>query len=234
MEDPKQKAPFAPETASGPVVAEAPKKPAEVERPGEGTVTMSFPRAVRLTTIDGPVEFPQGIQEVPVHLADHPYLRHSGATRYNAGQKLSWEDATKPAEAQQSSVTQRHADFLQARGYDHIKDTADAQRFFDGLRAEHKQSFLDDARKWFSEHGTDQATLQRQVQDKASGAKDPAPPNPKQKEGGPDPKNVRELAEEGKVVSPYVPLTTQVGGGKSPSPSPASGQQTRVKTEDKK
>jgi hypothetical protein len=51
--------------------------------PGEPTVTMVFPKPV-LLTLPGyrRVQFKAGVNQVPQSLADHEYLKLSGATRH--------------------------------------------------------------------------------------------------------------------------------------------------------
>jgi hypothetical protein len=47
---------------------------------GHETVTMIFDKPVRLTLEHGPaIAFPAGVHQVPLHLADHWYLKVNGA-----------------------------------------------------------------------------------------------------------------------------------------------------------
>lgn len=56
--------------------------PREVKFSGK-TVTMIFKRKVHLTIEHGQfIKFREGIQEVPEEVADHYYLKDSGASRY--------------------------------------------------------------------------------------------------------------------------------------------------------
>lgn len=62
---------------------ETTRSPEQVLGEGEGTVTMIFPRDVKVTQDDRvQVQFRKGIQEVPEHLADHWYLKANKVERY--------------------------------------------------------------------------------------------------------------------------------------------------------
>lgn len=55
----------------------------EVAEEGEETVTMIFPKEVKVMTDDHTtVVFREGVREVPVSLSDHWYLKANGATKY--------------------------------------------------------------------------------------------------------------------------------------------------------
>lgn len=70
-------------------VSAAPMTPEEAAK-GTQTVTMEFPNSVHLTIdTNQTVFYPQGVNEVPEHLADHWYLKAHQARRYykpSAGQ----------------------------------------------------------------------------------------------------------------------------------------------------
>jgi hypothetical protein len=120
---------------------DTPLKPADVVGT-EGTVTMFFPRKVLLTLDDHRrVEFNPGIQEVPLNLADHQYLKLNGVTRH---------DKTAPAtveqeQAKQSNVVlgEPHVKFLQDRGYP-VMTVEHANKFFNNLMPEERVGFLYD------------------------------------------------------------------------------------------
>jgi hypothetical protein len=178
---------------------QTPLRPEEAVAPGEGTVTMVFPKPVNLTTNDGRlVRFNSGINEVPESLADHEYLHLSGVKKHDKS-SAGWRNKLKPQPSKASAtMTQHHVDFMRSSGVD-VADIMDAQRQFDALSAEEQQEFLEDSGDFVQ---NSQYVLQRRVQDREAGAKRPAPPNPNQKEepGGPQPSSVHELIQEGSVA----------------------------------
>lgn len=55
---------------------------------GDDTVTMVFPRQVRLQHLPGQIlVFQAGVQEVPAKLADHQYLKDHGVKRHRSGKE---------------------------------------------------------------------------------------------------------------------------------------------------
>lgn len=212
-----QQAPFAATTV------QPPKSPEQVREPGEGTVMMVFPRPVRLTTKDGPVDFKAGINEVPEHLADEPWLKHNGVKRQGAkGSEPapgSWEAAAADLpRTVEASMTEHHVAFLRHRGYQ-VENVEAAQKFYERLNVDQRESFMTAATEWEGD-GTSQGEMQRRVQDRASGATKPAPPNNKGADGGPKPATVNDLVNEGKV-----PSRSQAGAstGEQKPPAGAAG-----------
>lgn len=194
-----------------------PLTPQEAREPHEKTVTMTFPRKVRVTTRDGLIDFPAGVQEVPEHLADHPYLKHSGVKRHaTSSNKSGWQkhaDDNLEKDATQAQMTEHHVDFLRSRGY-RIEDAAQAQRFYDNLPADNQPGFLEEA----AAHRPDsEYEKQRRVQDAEAGYEHAAPPNPKQADGtgGPEPAIVGDLVDEGVARS----VTEEQAGSGTPNPN---------------
>jgi len=198
--------------------AAPPLRPEEAVQEGEDTVTMVFPRAVRLTANDGRVvDFKPGVQEVPESLADHSYLKLNGAKRHD--NKGGWRGKLKPQKAQEKPVmTQHHVEFMKANGVE-VADVNDAQRQFDALSSDEQKEFMGEAEK-FSAFRNTQADIQRRLQDHESGAKEGADkPEGQAGPDAPDPASLGKLVEEGTVVSH---TTTHL-----PSPQPESvGRQT--------
>ncbi len=101
------------------------------------TVTCVFPHKVSVQLDDGAglVTFKEGVQEVPVSLADDPekgmhwYLRQNQVTRYK-----------KPEEAM-PEITERHVEFLRSQGHN-VTTVAGAKRFVEGLDSEQRRTFF--------------------------------------------------------------------------------------------
>jgi hypothetical protein len=200
-----------------------PKSPEQAKQPDESTVTMMFPRAVRLNTAVGPIDFHAGINEVPAHLADEQWLKHNGVKRQGAKgaepPKGGWEEAAAELPRTTSALmTQHHVDFLQSRGFQ-INDPEAAQKFFERLTPAQRDGFLKDATSWEGT-GTSQYELQRRVQDHAAGANEPAPPNQKGGSEGPEPASVLDLVNEGSA------LGRGQSGSKAGKPASPQGTQT--------
>lgn len=85
------------ETAEARRTRSEPVDPADVYDGEEETVTMILPRACRVLTSDRKklIKFPAGTQEVPLSLADHPYLKANGAVRYVP--KLAKSEPAEPS-----------------------------------------------------------------------------------------------------------------------------------------
>jgi hypothetical protein len=179
-----------------------PLSPEEAKKPNEGTVMMMFPRAVRLSTIDGPVDFRAGINEVPAHLADQPWLKHNGVKRQGAKEPApagSWRASAQALPRRQDvSMTEHHVDFLRHNGYK-VTDVAAAQQFYEGLPPDEREGFMKEATDWEGSE-TNQYTLQRRVQDREAGATESAPPNHKGADKGPEPVTVNDLIAEGSAL----------------------------------
>jgi hypothetical protein len=171
-----------------------PPIPVQQAAKGKKTVTMVFKRPVRLTTREGVIDFPEGVVEVPEDLADHDYLRLSGATRH---EQKGWMASVKKGQNDAPVFTQRHIDVLKSVGVPNINTPADAEKYYNGLPDDHKKEFLEYVSTW---QPNDQYHLQRRVQDAASGARKAAPPSSKGGEPGPDPSTVHELIQEGSVL----------------------------------
>lgn len=98
------------------------KSPLE-QFPGAETVTVVSPKRV-LITLDNQlkVEIKEGVQELPVEVADHWYAKANGVKRY--------EKESAPAKEEKLIATDAHVVFLRSRGYQ-PENAADAQRFID-------------------------------------------------------------------------------------------------------
>jgi hypothetical protein len=171
----------------------APKSPEDAKKSGEGTVTMSFPRPVRLTTRNGVVDFPAGVIEVPQHLADEPYLKLSGAKKQES--KPGWLSKVKKNGGTPGVMGDKDLHFMQASGVP-VTELSGAQGFYDSLDPDAQEEYREDVAKW--EDTQDQAARQTQVQNYESGAREAAPPNQEGAEPGQPPKSPAELAGESK------------------------------------
>lgn len=134
-------------TASRPVVQPQPSQtltPAQAREKNEKTVTMVFPRRCLLAVSHSEkIEFKEGVNEVPAHLVDHPYLKAHGVTLYDpkrAPEKV-WL-GRKPKK--DIKVEEVHLAFVQERGYTEIKNLDQLKEFLEGMSDEHVASFFKD------------------------------------------------------------------------------------------
>jgi hypothetical protein len=104
----------------------------------EETVLMSFPHALILTLPDHTrVKFNKGVQNVPVSLATHQYLKDSGVKAF------------KPNAPIEIQITEHHAKyFTLIVGSDQPKTIDDVKSFMRRIGPYTRSGFLDDAAAW--------------------------------------------------------------------------------------
>lgn len=115
------------------------------------TVTMNFPKTVKLQLDDGAgtVTFFEGVQEVPVALSRHWWLRHNNVTLYNnKSHKSAEHDPAKENQIQR--MTERELLYLQHLGY-RVTGVQDAQLYFDNVEPVARPGFLQAVDVWWKE-----------------------------------------------------------------------------------
>jgi hypothetical protein len=117
------------------------------------TVTMSFPKTVKLQLDDGDgnVTFFPGVQEVPVEYARHWWLRHNGVTVYDPKAAKKSAVADPAVENKLAKMTERELMFLQARGYQ-VSSIQDAQMFYENMDPIARPGFMASVDVWWQEY----------------------------------------------------------------------------------
>ncbi len=101
------------------------------------TVTMVFPHRVSVQLDDGAglIHFNSGVQEVPVSLENHWYLKQNKVVRY------------KKAEAPVAELSEHHVKFLQSCGVN-VRTVAGVKAYVDNLDSQGRALFFAESIDW--------------------------------------------------------------------------------------